>query len=149
MKASLIITTVIVGLSLAGLFSAGYYQRNLAVEQSSALAMPATTEMLVDWDLRTIHQHATDTLLSRESAETTQQGFTRLSRRLGDLLEIYDIRYEVDMPAWWQPGGPASATYTMRARFESETATVRVNLVRQQGRWLIDGFDVQPPAIAS
>lgn len=149
MKPALIIFSVLACLGLAGLLAQGYYQRNLAVQQSSELAMTVTTEVLVNWDPQTVRQHGSDALLANETAEATQRRYTPMSRRLGRLQEIHDIRYEVDMPAWWQPGGPARATYSMRARFASETATIRVDMIRQQGRWLISEFDIEPPAIAS
>ncbi len=149
MKHALVIIAVTVSLGLAGLFAHGYYQRNLAVEQSSGLAMSATTRLLVDWDVQTVREFASEALLARETAEATQRRYTPIGRRLGTLQEIHDIRYELDMPAWWQLGGTARATYNMRARFEAETATIRVDLVRQQGQWRIDAFDVAPPAIAS
>lgn len=149
MKHVLIILAVVASLGLAGLFTHSYYQRQLAVEQTSELVMSVTTDVLVNWDPQTVRQHASDTLLASETAEATQQRYTPLGRRLGALQEIYDIRYDIDMPAWWQPGGPARATYTMLARFESETATVRVELVRQQNSWRLSGFSIEPPAIAS
>lgn len=149
MKPALIIVTVIACLSLAGIFAHSVYQRNIAVGESSALAMTVTTDMLVNWDPQTVRQHADDALLAQESAEAMQRRFTPVSRRLGALQEIYDIRYEINTPPWWQTNGPISASYTMRARFESEVATIRISLFRQQGRWLISAFDIQPPAIAS
>lgn len=149
MKPALIIVTVIACLGLAGLFAVGQYQRNIAVNQSSDLAMSVATEVLIDWDPQSVRQHASDTLLASESAEATQQRYTPMSRRLGELREIYDIQYEVDMPAWWQPDDPVRAVYTMRARFAAETATVTVAMERRQGGWLITEFDIEPPAIAS
>jgi hypothetical protein len=149
MKPALIIITIIACLGLTSLFAVGQYQRNIAVDQSSTLAMSVTTEVLMDWDPQAVRRHASDTLLASESAEATQQRYTPMSRRLGALREIYDIQYEVNMPAWWQPDDPARATFSMRARFASETATVRVAMERRQGQWLITGFDIQPPAIAS
>jgi hypothetical protein len=111
--------------------------------------MSVATEVLVDWNPQSVRQHASDNLLASESAEATQQRYTPMSRRLGELHEIYDIQYEVDMPAWWQTDDPVRATYTMRARFAAETATVRIALERRQGEWLITDFDIQPPARAS
>jgi len=149
MKPALIIVTIIACLGLSGLFAVDRYQRNIAVEQSSTLAMSVATEVLIDWNPQSVRQHASDTLLASESAEATQQRYTPMSRRLGELREIYDIQYEVDVSAWWQADEPARAIYRMRARFAAETATVRIAMVRRQGQWLITDFDIQPPAIAS
>ncbi|HDZ08143.1 hypothetical protein [Pseudohongiella sp.] len=149
MKPALIIVTVIACLSLAGIFAHSVYQRNMAVQESTTLVMTVTTDMLVNWDPQTVRRHADDALLAQENAESMQRRYTPMGRRLGALQEIYDIRYQIDMPAWWQVNGQVSASYTMNARFESEVATVRISLFRQQGRWLISAFDVQPPAIAS
>lgn len=147
MKPALIIITVIACLGLTGLFAHDVYQRNIAVEQSSNLVMTVTADVLVNWDPHTIRQHADDALLARDSAEATQRRYTPMGRRLGALQEIYDIEYELDMPGWWQLNRTASASYRMRARFESEVATIRVELIRQQGRWMISDYDIQPPAI--
>lgn len=147
MKPALIIITVVACLGLTGLFVHDVYQRNIAVEQSSNLVMTVTADILINWDLQTIHQHADDALLAGDSVAATQRRYTAMGRRLGMLEEIYDIEYELDMPGWWQVNATASASYRMRARFESEVATIRVELVRQQGRWMISVYDIQPPAI--
>ncbi|MBC54705.1 MAG: hypothetical protein CMQ34_12810 [Gammaproteobacteria bacterium] len=151
MKPVLIIIAVITSLGVAGLFAHDYYQRQLAVENTSELVMSVTTDMLVNWNPDIVRQHASDSRLAgdTEPPEATQRAYTRLSRRLGALQEIYDIRYNVDMPGWWQSGRTARATFTMRARFETETATIQVELTRPQDQWQIIGFNIQPPAIAS
>lgn len=147
MKPALIILAVIACLAITGLLTNHAYQRHLAVEESNALVMTVTTDVLVNWNPQTVRQHADEALLASETAEQTTAFYTPLSRRLGALQEIYDIRYEVDMPSWWQPYGEATASYSMLARFESEVATIRIRLVRQQNRWLITEFNIQPPAI--
>lgn len=147
MKPVLIITTVIVCLGITGLFANHAYQRNVAVEESNALVMTVATDVLVNWDPQSVRQHADDALLASQTAEQTERFYTPLSRRLGALQEIYDIRYDVDVPAWWQPNGQATASYRLLARFESEVATIRIRLVRRQDRWLITEFNIQPPAI--
>jgi hypothetical protein len=149
MKRSLIIITVITCLAIAGLFARTLQQENLAVDQSSALVMMVTTDVLVSWHPEMLRQNASVVLLDRQSADSMQRHYTLLGRRLGALQEIYDIEYQVDIPGWWQPNGTVSASYNMRARFESEVATISVELLRQEGRWLISDYDIQPPAIAS
>lgn len=147
MKPALIIITLIACLGFAATLAHNVYQRNVAVEESNALVMMVITDVLANWDPQTVRQHADDGLLVSETQETMQRRYTPMSRRLGALQEIYDIRYEVDMPAWWQSNAQATASYSMLARFESEVATIRVRLVRQQDRWLITEFNIQPPAI--
>lgn len=149
MKRSLIIITVIACLVIAGLFARTLHQQNVAVEQSSALVMTVTADVLVNWYSETLRQNATGALRDSEGADAMQRRYVRLGRRLGALQEIYDIKYQVDIPGWWQADGTASAAYTMSARFESEVATINVELVRQQGRWLLSGYDIRPPAVAS
>lgn len=149
MKSALIIAAAIVCLVLTGLVTYNLYQRNIAMESSSALAMTVTTDVLINWNPDTVREHATNELRAKASAASMQQRYTPLSRRLGALREINDIQYDIDMPAWWQLDGDAIAIYTMRARFESEVATIRITLIRQQGHWLISDFHIQPPAIAS
>ncbi len=149
MKAALIIFAVITCLALAGLFIQDANERNSAIEQSNRLVMTVTSEMLTTWDPQTVRDHATDDLLAAESPESLRQRYTPMSRRLGDLQEIFDIQYDADIPSWWQSGDTATVSYHMRARFETEIATIAVELVRQQGQWLIKEYQIQPPAIAS
>ena len=149
MKRTLIILAILVTLGTSGLLAQTRYQQNIAVEQSSALVMAVTTDVLVNWAPQTIRDNASRELLARESAEQIQQRFIPMSRRLGALQEIYDIEYDVDIPGWWQPDATARAQYTMSARFQSEVATVRLELIRENGRWLISEYDIQPPRIAA
>ncbi|MEX0740441.1 MAG: hypothetical protein WD071_13945 [Pseudohongiella sp.] len=149
MKRTLIILTVIGCLVVAALFSRSLYQQDAAVEQSSELVMMVTTDFLVNWDPETVREHGSAELLGRESADQLQRRYLPMSRRLGALQEIYDIKYEVDIPGWWQGEAPARASYSMLARFESEVATVSVQLIRQGDRWLISHYNIEPPAIAA
>lgn len=145
-----VLLSLFAGLVLVLIAAFGYnlYDHIRAEREANTLVLAVTSGPLAQWDSQMVVDNANDSLL----AETPEGHFPRYFRALsglGNLLEIRDISYELDVPAWWQRNEQATAYYTMIAVFDFGDAEVRVRLLRQDNRWTITQYLVLTSMLAA
>lgn len=130
------------------LVTSAIVSRTRAVEAANNLAIETSSQALADWDADLIRNNAARSLLDQGGEDFYPTYFASL-RRLGNLQEITDITFTMDLPAILWPGSEGSARYTMNAVFSQGQAEVRVSLVRMDNRWWFSEYLVLTPFLAS
>lgn len=122
--------------------------RTRALEAANNLAVEVNSQALTDWDAELVINNATRSLLDQGGDGFYHTYFASL-QRLGDLREITDINFTVELPTILLPDSEGTASYTMNAVFTRGQAEVRIALVRRDGRWWFSEYLVLVPFLAS
>lgn len=122
--------------------------RTRAVDAANNLAIETSSQALTHWDANLVIDNATQSLLD-EGGDGFYYTYFASLQRLGDLQEITDISFTVDLPAVLLPGSEGTASYTMNAVFSYGYAEVRISLERRDGRWWFSEYLVLTPLLAA
>lgn len=119
------------------------YKGNALDKESKAFVDSAVPAITAAWSKQQLLDRATPEL--RESAKPAQLDalFETLSR-LGPLVDYDGATGEATMSYMTGSGGVVSASYVAKARFRNGNATIRIVLVKRDGRWMIHNFHVDP-----
>ncbi|MBU2098813.1 MAG: hypothetical protein KKD00_08620 [Gammaproteobacteria bacterium] len=137
---ALLLCIIVVALALVS--------RTSAVTAANTLAVDITTQALSGWNAELIVDNASVTLLEQGGDDFYPTYFATL-RRLGELQEITDINFVIDLPTVVLPATEGSATYTMNAVFSGGQAEIRIAMQRREGRWWFTEYLVLAPFMAS
>jgi hypothetical protein len=111
--------------------------------ESKAFVDSAIPAIAATWSEQQLLERATPELRQIAKPEQLRALFERFAQ-LGPLVEYEGATggSRVDYKAG--SGSTVSAAYVARARFKNGSATLRLLLVKRDGRWMIHNFNVDP-----
>lgn len=145
MRSYLLITALLLGITA---LTVAIVSRTRAVDAANTLALEINRQALTQWDAGLVVSNAAPSLIQQGGVDFFPTYFAAL-RRLGELQEINNINYSLQLPTILWPDSDGSASYTMNAVFSQGQAEVRITLVRQSGRWWFSEYLVLTPMMAS
>jgi hypothetical protein len=115
------------------------YKGTALDRESKAFVDEAVPAIVATWSRQQLLDLATPEL--REKLEADNGLFDAFSR-LGPLVEYEGAKGQATMSYTTSSGSIVSASYVAKARFKNASATIRIGLTKQDGRWMIHGFYV-------
>jgi hypothetical protein len=126
------------------------YRRDALHWQSQSFADAAVSAITARWDAKQLLDRATPRLGSSPRPAQWKSLFETLARQLGPLVDYPGAAGNTCAPDVANPDGPTEAAYVYiaHAKFRAGGATVQISVLKRDGRWMIDYFQVvadQPP----
>jgi hypothetical protein len=137
------------GLALVIIVAAGVgvgvlvYKGNALDAESKAFVDSAVPAIAANWSKEQLLDRATPELRDSIKPEQFRSVFAAVSQ-LGPLVEYEGATGEANMSYMAGSGGAVSASYVAKVRFKEGEATIRIVLVKRDGRWMINGFHIDP-----
>ncbi len=95
------------------------------------------------WDVDALVDHASPTLLETTPPANLERSFTQFSQTLGQPQQYEQATCTVG-PSFKREGKVTMSRCQAAIEFEKTTATIELDLVRQDAEWQIDRFSIQP-----
>jgi hypothetical protein len=111
--------------------------------ESKAFIDAAVPAIAATWQEQQLLDRATPELLKAAKPVDLTEFFTKLSA-LGSLIKYDGSTGQSMMSYFTGSGGTVAAAYVAKAEFKNGTATFNVALLKRDGRWMINGFHVDP-----
>lgn len=111
--------------------------------ESKAFVDGAVPAIAAAWSKQQFLDRAAPELQGRVKPEELSAVFDRFSR-LGSLVEYEGSTGQALLAYFTGSGGTVSASYVAKARCQNGSATLRIGLVKRDGRWMIRDFYVDP-----
>jgi hypothetical protein len=141
----MVAAVVLVGIAI-GLF--------ILVRNSSALSAEGRTyvdaaivSIIGHWDERELLKRATPHLRETTKPDDMQRLFAAAALGLGPLVDYGGATGDAQITTMVGSGTRISATYVAKAKFERGDAAIRIFLLRIDGAWMIEGFNIDSPAM--
>jgi hypothetical protein len=103
-------------------------------------AVPAISR---DWDKQELLKRISPDFMRATDADQLDRYFSVFST-LGHLIKYEGSTGDSNMNFTTNAGSRITASYTARVRFENGEAAIRLELVKAEGRWLINSLNVTP-----
>lgn len=117
------------------------YKGNSLDAASKAFVDRAVPAIAASWNKEQLLDRATPELRASVKPEDWRALFDAVSQ-LGPLVEYQGATGEANMSYMAGAGGSVTASYVAKAKFKGGIATIRIALVKRDGRWMISGFHV-------
>jgi hypothetical protein len=117
------------------------YKGNALDAESKAFVDSAVPAIAASWSKEQLLDRATPELRANVTPEQLKALFDAVSQ-LGPLTGYEGATGEANMSYMAGSGGGVSASYVAKAKFKDGAATIRIALLKRDGRWMISGFHV-------
>jgi hypothetical protein len=136
------VALVVVAVMAVGIVAA-IWQGKVADAESKAFVDTAVPAIAEDWHEQQLFDRATPELRKAANPVDLAEFFSKLSA-LGSLTK-YDGCVGQSMLSYFTgTGSTVTAAYSATAEFKNGTATFSIALLKRDGRWMINGFHVNP-----
>lgn len=105
------------------------------------VAVPA---IVAHWSPDELLRRATPELRASAKPDQVESLFDRSSFLLGTMVQYDGATGQAVMSYFSGKGSIVSARYVAKVRFEKGEAAFQITLTKRDGRWLINGFYIQP-----
>ncbi len=117
------------------------YKGNALDAESKAFVDSAVPAIAASWSKDQLLDRATPELRANVKPEELRALFDAVSQ-LGPFVAYEGATGQANMAYMTGSGSAVSASYVAKAKFKDGTATVRILLLKRDGRWMISGFHV-------
>lgn len=117
------------------------YKGNALDAESKGFVNEAVPAIAANWSREQLLDRATPELRESANPEQMRALFNAVSQ-LGPLVEYQGATGDVSMAFVAGSGSAVTASYVAKAKFMNGAATIRVALLKRDGRWKINGFHV-------
>jgi hypothetical protein len=117
------------------------YKGNALDAESKAFVDSSVSAIAASWSKEQLLDRATPELRTSVKPEELKTLFDAVLQ-LGPLVEYQGATGEANMSYMAGSGSSVSASYVARAKFKNGAATIRITLLKRDGRWMISGFHV-------
>lgn len=117
------------------------YKGNALDAESKAFVDSAVQAIAANWNREQLLDRATPELRASVKPEELQAVFDAVTQ-LGPLVEYQGATGDANMSYMAGSGGSVSASYAAKVKCKDGDATIRITLVKRDGRWMISGFHV-------
>jgi hypothetical protein len=116
--------------------------------ESKAYVDSAVPAIVAVWSKEALLDRATPELRANARPEDLRSLFDWASR-LGPFVAYDGAMGDSNMSFMLGGSGTVSARYVAKVRFRDGTATIRIVLVKRDGKWLINSFHIEPKLTGS
>ncbi len=133
---SLVLLVIFIGIGA----SYGIYLQQQMKREASQFVNITMLDLLATWDDQVFLIHITPELQQNTTVEQLED-MRRVFAHLGELLHYQGAQGGLFRTGqwWWQ----IVARYTVQATFQRGQFTATVLLIKQQGEWVINGFEYE------
>ena len=136
----LLVVTLIGGIAVIA------YNGNKLDSESKSFVDAAVPAISTNWSQKDLLERASPEFVQSVSTDQLKAGFDQFAM-LGHLTRYEGSQGEANMAFLSGAGSSVSASYTAKARFENGEAVFRIALVKRDGNWLIQGFNISPTSV--
>ena len=117
------------------------YKGNALDAESKGFVNEAVPAIAANWSREQLLERATPELRESANPEQMRTLFDAVSQ-LGSLVEYQGASGNASMAFAAGSGSAVTASYVAKAKFINGAATIRIVLLKRDGRWKINGFHV-------
>lgn len=145
MKKVLKLIGIFILIGIIGFLILNYYG-NKFDKESKAYVDQTAPIIIVNWNSEELITYSHPELLKVASPQKLKNFFNIFSERLGNLKEYSGSKGEATIHID-QIGIAVTAEYVIEAEFEKAPAKIRIQLIKQNNKWQILGFQVVSEAL--